>query len=244
MVISSIIFGFLIGFLPGLMGGGGSIMAVPVFIYIMGFEVKPAVCMSLVVVGITSFIGAIRYWRLDLIRFHIVFTFGTMAMLAAYTGAKMAALLSDTVQLTLFAITILCASYFMSTGKTPADDEHKSSLFILLVSGLFVGTLSGLVGVGGGFLIVPTLVLFAKLPIKSAVGTSLAIMSMNSTSGVLGYIDKVTISWNATLLFTLFATIGIFASTYLVKFISSQHLKKAFSVFVFIMGIVIFVTNF
>lgn len=243
MVFSSVIFGFLIGFLPGLMGGGGSIMAVPVFVYIMKFEVKTAVCMSLVVVGITSFVGAIRYWKLNLIRFRIVFTFGSMAMLAAYVGAQMAALLTDTLQMTLFAITVLGAAYFMFTGKTQADNSHKSSILILLASGIMVGTLSGLVGVGGGFLIVPTLVLFAKLPIKSAVGTSLAIMSMNATAGVLGYIDKVTISWNETLLFTLFATVGIFASTYLIKFISSQHLKKAFAAFIFIMGLVIFVTN-
>ncbi|WP_372364602.1 sulfite exporter TauE/SafE family protein [Candidatus Uabimicrobium sp. HlEnr_7] len=243
MIFSSIVFGFIIGFLPGLMGGGGSIMSVPIFIYVMTFSVKSSICMSLVVVGSTSFIGGIRYWKLDCIHFRIVFIFGTVAMIATYGGAQISHYLSDGLQLVLFSITTLFASYFMFTSKATTNRHTKDSLLKLVISGAFVGTLSGLVGVGGGFLIVPTLVLFAKLPMKDAIGTSLFIISMNCTAGVFGYIDKVDIAWDVTLLFTLFATIGIFISTHLVKYISAQHLKKSFAVFVFAMGIVIFLTS-
>lgn len=250
MILVSLGFGLLIGLLLGLMGGGGSILAVPVFVYVMEYSPKTAISMSLAVVGATSLVGGIRYWQKNQVDLRVAFIFGIVAMLGAYIGARLAYYFTDTAQMILFAFTMLAASYFMFTNKnssleeSPNAEEKAQSFIVLGLEGMFVGILSGLVGVGGGFLIVPALVIFGKLPMKQAVGTSLIIISMKSVTGFMGYLGQTTIPWKFMTIFTVAAIVGIFIGSYCVKFISQQMLKKSFAVFVFLMGLFVFFTNF
>ncbi len=243
MFILSLAFALLIGLSLGILGGGGSTLAVPVFVYVMDYNVKTAITMSLLVVGTTSLFGSMRYWKNGQINFATAFVFGPAAMMGAFLGARLAIYFSDTAQLLLFAFVMLVSSYFMFTNKSEDLSEGKSSKAALLTQGLFVGILSGLVGVGGGFLIVPALVIFGKLPMKEAAGTSLLIIAMNSTTGVLGYLDQVQIPWQFVFLFTSIAIVGIFIGSYLVNFIPQRILKKSFAIFILFIAMFVLYTN-
>ena len=243
MYTLSLIFAFLIGLSLGLLGGGGSALAVPVFVYVVKYDTKTAICLSLLVVGTVSFFGSLKHWKHNNINSKMAIIFGPLAMLGAYIGARLAIFFSDTAQLILFASVMLIASYFMFTNKNQDLHSGKISFIALAPQGLFVGILSGLVGVGGGFLIVPSLVIFGKLSMKEAVGTSLVIITMNSITGVLGYLDQVQVPWNFAFVFTGIAIIGIYVGSSLVNFIPQEKLKKAFAMFILLMGIFILYSN-
>ena len=193
--------------------------------------------------GTASFFGSVKHWKNDNVDVKMALIFGPLAMLGAYFGARLATFFSDTAQLTLFASIMLIASYFMFTNKNQDIHSGKVSLIALAPQGLFVGILSGLVGVGGGFLIVPSLVIFGRLSMKKSVGTSLVIITMNSVTGVLGYLDQVQVPWNFAFLFTGIAIVGIYAGSSLVNFIPQKKLKKAFAIFILVMGIFILYSN-
>jgi uncharacterized membrane protein YfcA len=241
-----------IGLSLGLIGGGGSILAVPVLVYIMGIAPKAAIAMSLVIVGAVSFLGAIHHWQLGNVRFQTALLFAPAAMLGAYLGARLAALpfITDTVQMGLFAATMLVAAALMirqsiqsSNGVIEEEEkdsqptaEHRYIWFWIALEGLGVGILTGLVGVGGGFAIVPALVLLGNIPIKEAAGTSLVIIALKSVTGFLGYLGQVELDWQLIASFTTAASLGTFLGVYLVPFIKSHQLQKGFSYFLVLMA--------
>jgi uncharacterized protein len=258
----------LIGLSLGLLGGGGSILTVPIFVYVLGFGAKEAIAMSLAVVGAVSLFGAAGHWRAGNVNIRVALVFGLVAMVGTYGGARLAVFFSGAAQLALFAGVMLVAAFFMFRDQKPivadpplldeaADTDAmldaavmpggvpvaRMPIGLIIVEGLAVGALTGLVGVGGGFLIVPALVLLAKIPMKQAVGTSLLVIAMKSATGFLGYLGQVEVPWGFMTVFTGVAIIGIFGGTYLVQFVSQAALKRAFAVFLLVMGSFILYQN-
>jgi uncharacterized membrane protein YfcA len=227
----------LIGVALGLLGGGGSILTVPVLVYVLGVAAKPAIAMSLPVVGITSLVGAAMHWRLGNVRVPTAITFGLVAMVGAFAGAKLAASLSGTVQLVLLSVVMLAAAASMLRGgRHDAERIAPQRLALLVPVALGVGVLTGLVGIGGGFLVVPALVLLARVPMRQAVGTSLLVIAMNSASGFAGYLGSVHIDWTFLAGFTGAAIAGALAGTALMSRVPQSALKRGFAVFLLMIG--------
>lgn len=239
-------FALLIGLSLGLLGGGGSILTVPVLIYVMHMEPKTAIALSLAIVGLTSLIGIYGHYKNENIEFKTAAVFAPFAMSGTFIGAKLSQFFSAEAQLMLFAAVMILASGFMlKKPKYEANEENKKlNIPVLGTQGILVGILTGLVGVGGGFLIVPALVLLAKVPMKKAIGTSLLIIALNSLSGFIGYINLVEIPWVFLFQFSLFSGAGIIIGSKLVKFISQDKLKKLFAVFLIVMGIFVIYKNY
>ena len=234
-----------IGISLGLIGGGGSILAVPVLVYVMAVPAKSAIAMSLVVVGVVSLIGVIPHWQQGNVNFKTAALFTPTAMLGAYIGARIASLplITPTIQLLSFAVMMLIAAFLMiRKGTSKADDEpvltsdseHLDQYQLLAISaeGLGVGLLTGFVGIGGGFMIIPALVLLGKTPMKEAVGTSLIIIAFKSVAGFLGYLGHVSMDWNLMMSFTVAASLGTILGAYLTNFVDSKQLEKVFGSFV------------
>lgn len=228
----------VIGLSLGLLGGGGSILTVPVLVYVLGYAAKPAVAMSLPVVGITSLFGAALHWRLGNVRGGIALTFGALAMAGAFAGARLAAFLSGAAQLTLLAIVMLAAAISMLRGGAVNDAPAMvAPNFAWLVPAAFgVGVLTGLVGIGGGFLVVPALVLLAKVPMRQAVGTSLLVIAMNSASGFAGYLGSVHLDWMFLASFTAASVAGALVGGMFASRVPQASLKRGFAVFLLAMG--------
>jgi hypothetical protein len=249
MPLIGLLLAALIGLSLGLLGGGGSILTVPIFVYVLGYGAKPAIGMSLAVVGATSLVGAAGHWRAGNLDPRLALLFGGVAMVGSFLGARLALFVSGTVQLALFAAVMLVAAVFMFRDRRPAAatapgaGRDRRALATLALVGLGVGALTGLVGVGGGFLIVPALVLLAGLPMKQAVGTSLLVIAMNSASGFLGYLGQVPVDWPVVLAFTAIATGGILAGARLVRYVSQRMLRRSFAVFLVAMGLFILYQN-
>ena len=222
----------LIGISLGLLGGGGSILAVPILVYVVGMAAKPAIVASLLVVGTTSLVGAFRHWWRSNVDLRAALIFGFISMAGSYAGGRIAAQVSDTFQMVLFAVVMLGASISMLRSRkeeAPADKAVRMPL-VVGAAGV-VGLLTGVVGVGGGFLIVPALVLFAGLSMKRAVGTSLLVIAMNSASGFLAYAGTVQIDWRYISIFTALAVAGVFIGSALVQHVSQAALTRAFAWF-------------
>lgn len=232
MEILGLILAALIGVSLGLLGGGGSILAVPILLYVVGMATKPAIAASLLVVGTTSLVGALRHWRAANVDFRAAIIFGLVSMVGSYTGGRLAANVSDAFQLVLFAVVMLGASVSMfRSGHDESTTATSDRLPLVVLSAAVVGLLTGIVGVGGGFLIVPALVLFSGLPMKRAVGTSLPVIAMNSASGFMAYAGKVAIDWRYTGLFTALAVVGVFIGSSMVRYVSQAVLKRTFAIF-------------
>lgn len=243
----------LVGLSLGLLGGGGSILTVPILVYGLGFGAKQAIAMSLAIVGATSLLGAFGHWRAGNVNLRVAAIFGVVAMAGTYLGARLAVFFSGAAQLVLFALVMLLAAFFMlregrpSAANGPAEPDGGSlaemPLLKIAAEGLAVGVLTGLVGVGGGFLVVPALVLLGKVPIKEAVGTSLLIIALKSAAGFVGYLGQVEIPWGAMLIFTAVAGVGILVGTFLVRFVPAKALQRAFAIFLVAMGLFILYQN-
>ena len=246
MILLGLALAALIGLALGLLGGGGSILTVPIFVYVLGFDPKAAIAMSLAVVGMVSLFGAVGHWRAGNVDLRVALAFGVVAMVGTYLGARLAVYFTGAAQLALFAVVMLLAAFFMLretkpaaaelAGRAPGAPAPPMPLALIAVEGIAVGVLTGLVGVGGGFLIVPALVLLGKLPMKQAVGTSLAVIALKSAAGFLGYLGQVEIPWAFVALFTAVAVVGILGGTYLARFVPQAALKRAFGVFLVVMG--------
>jgi uncharacterized membrane protein YfcA len=243
----------LIGLSLGLLGGGGSILTVPVFVYVLGFDAKVAIALSLAVVGVVSLFGAVGHWRAGNVNVRVALLFGVVAMAGTYAGARLSVFFSGSAQLVLFAAVMLLAAWFMFRGRTPSPGDvdlggepaGRSALPVglIVVEGLAVGVLTGLVGVGGGFLVVPALVLLGGVPMKEAVGTSLLVIALKSAAGFAGYLGQVTVPWAFLAGFSAIAVVGIGVGTTLVRHVSQEALRRAFAVFLVVMGTFILYQN-
>jgi uncharacterized membrane protein YfcA len=232
----------------GLLGGGGSILTVPVLVYVLGYAPKTAIVMSVLIVGTTSLVGAFSHWRAGNVNLRTAVLFGVVSMAGAFVGAKLSVLFTGKAQLMILAVVMLAAAISMLRSQPPTPGETDAPharvpMVLLALIGLCVGVLTGIVGVGGGFLIVPTLVLLAHVPVKEAVGTSLSVIVMNSASSYLGYYGTVDVPWLFLSGFAGVAVVGILGGTALVSRVSSRALKRGFAVFLVVMGVFVLYQN-
>jgi uncharacterized membrane protein YfcA len=246
----------LIGLVLGLIGGGGSILTVPILVYALALNPVVATAYSLFVVGTTSLVGAIKNMMKGMVDFKTAIIFAIPALIAVYlTRAFLIPAIPDELFMIgdfmvtkylaimlFFAIIMLLASITMirnNRKETDAPTVIKYNYPLIVIEGFVVGIITGIVGAGGGFLIIPALVLLAKLPMKKAVATSLFIIAIKSLIGFLGDVQNLEIDWLFLLSFTAVSVIGIFIGIWLNKFIDGKKLKTAFGWFVLVMGIYI-----
>ena len=258
MEIIGYIASLIIGLSLGLIGGGGSILTVPVLVYLFGVDPVLATAYSLFIVGSTSLVGAFPKYKNGEINLKTAIIFGIPSIVAVYmTRAFLVPAIpthiatigsfeitKSVLMMVLFALLMLFASVSMIREKKNENANEGEQVFnypMILVEGLVVGTLTGLVGAGGGFLIIPALVIFSKLPMKQAIGTSLLIIAAKSLFGFTGDLGKQTMDWTLLLSVTGLAIIGIFIGNSLSKKISAASLKKGFGWFVLVMGLYILV---
>lgn len=247
----------VIGLVMGLIGGGGSILSVPVFVYIFGFDAVTATSLSLFVVGVTSMVGSVGFIKQRLVDFRTAFTFGIPSILGVLFSRRLVlphlphyiihrfgiTLTKDMFLLLLFSVLMLVASYKMiykpKTFREPRNGNNNYTL--LLSQGLLVGIVTGLIGAGGGFLIVPALVMLLGIPMKRAVATSLFIIAMNSTLGFVSTMGMVAQDWTFLLIFSGISIVGIFLGIAVSKKIEGAKLKPLFGYVVLAMGIFIII---
>lgn len=226
----------LIGLSLGLLGGGGSILTVPVLHYVMGYGIKEAVPMSLVVVGLTSGFGAINHWRAGTVQWGVALAFAPSAMLGSVLGAELGLRVDAAVQLTVFAVVMLVAAVSMLRPSRVELAGQPRPLPVMILVGAGVGVLTGFVGVGGGFLYVPALVLLGGLVMRQAIGTSLVLIMASCLAGVLRYHGTLALDWRAIAIFVAIAFVGVAAGSRLVPHVSQQLLKRGFAIFLLGMG--------
>lgn len=243
----------LIGVSLGLIGGGGSILTVPVLVYLFTVDPVLATAYSLFIVGISSGVGSFSYFKKGLVNVKTAIVFGIPSIIAVFlTRAFIVPAIPNEVFkigdfiltksiliMLIFAILMIFASYSMIKKriiKSEQEDNQKFNYPLILLEGIIVGALTGLVGAGGGFLIIPALVILSNLPMKEAVGTSLVIIAAKSLIGFFGERDIQLMDWKLLMIITGFAVVGIFLGMALSKRIDGSKLKPAFGWFVLVMG--------
>ncbi len=259
MEIIGYIASILIGISLGLIGSGGSILTVPVLVYLFAVDAVAATSYSLFIVGFTAAIGSVGYFKKGLVNIKTALVFGAPSIVAVFlTRAYIVPAIPKEVfhvgdfivtksilMMLLFAILMVAASYSMikkvKVIKEEDEGPQKFNYPVILLEGAVVGLVTGLVGAGGGFLIIPALVLLSKLPMKEAVGTSLVIIAAKSLIGFFGEGGETVIDWSLLTMVSAFATVGIFIGIYLSKKIDGGKLKPIFGWFVLIMGIYIII---
>lgn len=234
----------LIGLSLGLLGSGGSILTVPVLVYLLGEPPKQAIAESLLIVGGIALLGALPYALKGLVDWRNVLLFGLPGMAGTYLGAWLSRFVSGEVQLVTFALVMLLAAYFMArpTSLRPKGEERKA--WKIVSDGISVGALTGFVGVGGGFLIVPALVLLGGLPMHLAIGTSLLIIALKSFAGFYKYLQLLpgyglSVNYTVAGLFVLVGALGSFLGGRLAVRLPQERLKRGFALFLVAMGVFI-----
>lgn len=232
-----------IGLVLGLLGSGGSILTVPVLVYLAHEPDKVAIAESLAIVGAIAAVGAVPYARQKLVDWHSVLYFGVPGIAGTYGGAALSEFIPGAVQLALFAVVMILAAGLMFRGKTVDDSAERARqpLWLIATEGLLVGMLTGLVGVGGGFLIVPALVLLGGLSMRLAVGTSLLIIAAKSAAGFWKYTDVLAqagqaVDWTLIGTFAVIGIVGSFVGNALSQRVPQAQLKRGFAVFLVVMG--------
>lgn len=251
-------FALIIGLVLGLIGGGGSILTVPVLVYLLGVNPVAATAYSLFIVGTTSVFGTFLNLKKKLVDIKIGLRFAVPSLFAIYLTRKFLVpalpeiffeighftVTKSFFLMTLFAIVMLLASFSMISDRKVKSPKKAPNGIFLFLQIFMVGIIIGLVGAGGGFLFIPVLVLIAKLPIKKAVGTSIFIISINSLIGFLGDVGNFSPDWSFLLRFTFISILGIFVGTYTNKYINEKNLKKGFGWFVLSISVLILAKEF
>ncbi len=250
MFILVILAGAATGIVLGLFGSGGSIIAMPALLYLLHVEPKSAIVMSLGIVAVTATISGWDNWRRGHVDVKVAAMFGLFGVIGTYAGARLGIYTPVAVQLTLFALVMYAVAWKMlqkekqpqvqtvqlakAGGESIAvakTETIKTRMGHIALHGVGVGVLTGLVGVGGGFLIVPALVLLSGMPMKMAIGTSLVIVAAKSYSGFAGYIGAVPVDWAIMGSFTLVTVAGSFVGTRIALRFSQKILKRSFAIF-------------
>lgn len=240
----------IIGVTLGLMGSGGSVLTVPVLTYVLGHDSKAAIAESLAIVGGIALFAMIPYARSRLVDWRIVVLFGVPGMFGAYLGAWLSGFVSGAFQLSVFAVVLIAAAFTMlkksrdQTASEGANAPKRGAAWLTVAEGLTVGAITGLVGVGGGFLIVPALVLLGGLSMRVAVGTSLAVIALKSMSGLTKYLEVLdhagaSMDWNAVAVFILVGVIGSLFGKRLASRLDQQRLRQAFAAFLLVIGVLV-----
>ena len=255
------IFGYiasvLIGISLGLIGGGGSILTVPVLVYLFGLDAFLATEYSLFIVGISSVVGSVSYFKKGLVDFKMALVFGIPSIISIFftrnyilplipndvVTVSNFLITKDILLLLVFAGLMIVASYKMIRKSTECQVEthHKNNALLAAGEGSVVGILTGLVGAGGGFMIIPALVNLLKTPMKAAIGTSLVIISLNSLIGFFSSMHNAVIDWKLLATISSIAMIGIIIGSQLSKKIDGKKLKPAFGWFILVMGVYIII---
>ncbi|MDO8893250.1 MAG: sulfite exporter TauE/SafE family protein [Sulfurimicrobium sp.] len=245
MIFLAIISGAITGIVLGMFGSGGSIIAMPALMYLLNVEAKSAIAMSMGIVAVTATISGCDNWRRGNVDLKVAMWFGLFGVIGTYGGARLGVYTPVQVQLTLFALVMYAAAWKMLQGKKqpvtqlataggpPLSEDEIISAHMghIAAHGVGVGILTGLVGVGGGFLIVPALVLLSGIPMKIAIGTSLVIVAAKSYAGFAGYVGAVPVDWVTMASFTTVTVAGSFAGTRIAHRFSQETLKRSFGVF-------------
>jgi uncharacterized membrane protein YfcA len=245
MIFLAIISGAITGIVLGLFGSGGSIIAMPALMYLLDVEAKSAIAMSMGIVAVTATISGWDNWRRGNVDVKVAMWFGLFGVIGTYGGARLGVYTPVQVQLTLFALVMYAAAWKMlqrkkqpvaqlvTAGGPPLSEDEVIAAHMghIAAHGVGVGVLTGLVGVGGGFLIVPALVLLSGIPMKLAIGTSLVIVAAKSYSGFAGYVGAVPVDWTTMALFTSVTVAGSFVGTRIAHRFSQETLKRSFGFF-------------
>ena len=231
----------VIGVALGLLGGGGSILTVPILLYVAGLEPKAAIATSLLVVGVTSAAGAVSHARAGRVQWRTGLLFGGAGMAGAYGGGRAAEFIPGTWLLVAFGLMMAVTAVAMLRGRQTSERQPPKEMAVgrILIDGVIVGAVTGLVGAGGGFLVVPALVLLGGVPMATAVGTSLIVIAMKSGAGLLGYLSSTTIDWPLALGVTAAAVVGSVLGGQMAGRISQDNLRRAFAWFVAVMAVVV-----
>jgi len=235
-----------IGFSLGLIGGGGSIITVPVLVYVIGISAHQAIGMSLAIVGTTSLIATFLHYKQKTVDLKIAALFGITGMTGAYFGSGLTYLFNSTSLLFIFGSVMLVISLVMllKDQKDIAKNASQNKLVKSIIAGLVVGLLTGFLGVGGGFLIVPALIFFAGLEIKNAIGTSLLIITINSLAGLIGHLQHTSFDLRLTILITVIAALGTILGTKVAHQVSATTLKSGFAIFVLVVALFLIIKNY
>ena len=245
----------LIGVVLGLLGGGGSILTVPIFVYILGVSPILATSYSLFVVGFTAMVGVYKNYKKSMVDVKTGVVFAVPSFIGVFIARKFLLpkipneiisvsnflLTKDIMIMLLFSVLMFIAAFFMIKGQKEINhsEEIHHKNFLLVFDGLIIGILTGIVGAGGGFLIIPALVFFTKLSMKKAVATSLMIISIKSLVGFTGDLGQLKIDWLLLISFTAISVIGIFIGIYFNQFIQERQLKRGFGYFILTISILI-----
>lgn len=243
MLFIAVALALLVGLSLGLLGGGGSILTVPILRYVLGMDAHEAIALSLLVVGTTSLAALVPHARRGRVRWRTGVIFGLAGMAGAYAAGRIAHLIPAAVLLTAFGVMMFVTAFAMlrpkraATGPAAAHEGPRElPIAKVLAEGIAVGAVTGLVGAGGGFLVVPALVLLGSLPMELAVGTSLVVIAMKSLAGFAGFIGHTPVDWTLGLAMSASAVLGSVAGGLLVSRIPASHLRAAFGWFVVAMA--------
>jgi uncharacterized protein len=229
----------VIGLSLGLLGGGGSILTVPVFTYVLGFAPKQAIAMSLPVVGLAAAAGALSGLRRGTLHVGPAATIGAATMVGSFAGARLSSFLSGRTQIAMLAVAMLSAAVAMWLRSRRTATLHVATRrhpAILAATGLGVGLLTGVVGIGGGFMIVPALVIAGGMPMREAASASLLVIALSAASGLAGYLGHVDLIWAVVLPFAGVAAIGAVAGGFVAGRVPQQRLQQAFAVFLLVLA--------
>lgn len=230
MTLTAIALALSIGLSMGILGGGGSIIAVPALTFLLHFAPKDAVVTSLAIVGAAATIGAIAAAVRGVLPLRPAAIVGGAATAGAYAGAVIGAHLADRVQLSLLAGIMFVAAFAMwRKAGSPAEGSPRTHIPMLLLLGAAVGAITGLVGVGGGFLIVPALVIGARLPFRQAASTSLFVIALAAVAAIPGYREHVTVDWAFVAPFAAIAAAGVLGGGMFAQYLPQRRLQQAFA---------------